>query len=116
MEQGTHGELLKNEDGIYSGLVRAQNIEMGVETARLDENEFEKEELKLIKTKSLAGNGEAAASDGIMTKEGLVIGYKRRGFMRSFGLLLYEQRYLWPYYCLTLLCCCAAGAVFPLQS
>ena len=116
MEEGTHQELLKNEEGIYSGLVRAQNIAMGAEEDRSDDDDSEEEQLQLIKTKSLTGTGEAVESDGIMTKDGLLAGYKRMGFMRSFGRILYEQRHLWPQYCLTLLGCAGAGAVFPLQS
>lgn len=116
MEEGTHQELLKNDEGIYSGLVRAQNIAMGAEDHQGDEEDSEEEQLQLIKTKSLTGTGEPVESDGIMTKDGLLAGYKKVGFMRSFGQILYEQRRLWPQYCVTLLTCAAAGAVFPVQS
>lgn len=115
MEEGTHHTLLEDEEGIYSGLVRAQNIAMGAEDHG-DSEDSEEEQLQLIKTKSLTGTGEPVEADGIMTKDGLLAGYKKLGFLRSFGQILYEQIHLWPQYCLTLVMCAGAGAVFPLQS
>jgi ATP-binding cassette subfamily B (MDR/TAP) protein 1 len=116
MEEGTHSELLKDEDGIYSSLVRAQNITMGAEEDRSDEEDSEEERLQLIKTMSLTGTGRGADHDGIMTQDGLLAGYTKMGFLRSFGTILGEQKFLWPQYVVAILSCCAAGAVFPLQA
>ncbi|KIW08773.1 uncharacterized protein PV09_00711 [Verruconis gallopava] len=116
MEEGTHTQLLKKEDGIYRGLVRAQNIAMGVEYDRNEEDDSEEEHIQLIKTKSLTRTGEATGSDGIMTEDGLLSGYRRVGFMKGFGQILLEQKQFWPQYTLTIAGCCAAGAAFPLQA
>ncbi|KAF5844304.1 hypothetical protein GGP41_004490 [Bipolaris sorokiniana] len=42
--------------------------------------------------------------------------YKKQGLLRSFGRLLYEQRYHWILYSVAILGILASGAVYPLQA
>jgi ATP-binding cassette subfamily B (MDR/TAP) protein 1 len=116
MEEGTHSQLLKNEEGIYYGLVRAQAIATTAEHEQQDEEyddnvvTLDDERAELVKTKSnKSGLGSAQEHDGIMTKDGLVAGYKYKGFLRAFGTLLAEQKMLWPYYVVVIAACSAAG-------
>jgi ATP-binding cassette subfamily B (MDR/TAP) protein 1 len=119
MEQGTHYELLENEEGIYYGLVRAQAIAMTAEHESQDEEyddnvvPVDDERPELVKTKSnKSGLGPAQEHDGIMTKDGLVAGYQYVGFLRAFGTLLGEQKIFWPYYVVVVAACCAAGGMY----
>jgi ATP-binding cassette subfamily B (MDR/TAP) protein 1 len=119
MEQGTHSQLLENDEGIYYGLVRAQAIAMTAEHETQDEEyddnvvALDDERPELVKTKSnRSGLGPAQEHDGIMTKDGLVAGYKYVGFLRAFGTLLSEQKRFWLYYVVVIAACCAAGGEF----
>jgi ATP-binding cassette subfamily B (MDR/TAP) protein 1 len=119
MEQGTHAQLLNDEEGIYYGLVRAQEIAMTAEQEPEDEEyddnvvALDDERPELVKTKSNRSGrsvlGPSEDHDGIMTKDGLVAGYKYVGFLRAFGTLLSEQRRFWPYYVVVVAACSAAG-------
>jgi ATP-binding cassette subfamily B (MDR/TAP) protein 1 len=119
MEQGTHSQLLKNEEGIYYGLVRAQAISMTADHEPQDEEyddnivTLDDERPELVKIKSnRSGLGPAQEHDGIMTKDGLVAGYKYVGFLRAFGTLLVEQKRFWPYYVVVVAACSAAGGIY----
>lgn len=100
MEEGTHDELLSLPDGIYAGLVQAQQLEN--ESAPKDDEIDEADDMDaLMRRETIAslkqGSGDEAFS------------YKQRGFFRSFGLFLYEQRRYWKLYCLVILSAMGAG-------
>lgn len=117
VEEGTHDELLTNEDGVYSNLVRAQHLELGgqedEQVEALDQTaDIEVEDLALKTTRStgskLGDEEEALASE--------VDGYHNRGFFRSVGVFLYEQRRHTLIYLSILLGALGGGAVFSTQA
>ena len=111
MEEGTHDELIANDDGLYLGLVRAQQLEEH-STVQEGEGEVEKlEDITLTRTIS-SKETEIRSSD----EEKQVPTYKKRGFFRSVGLFLYEQRQHWPLYAVTVFAAACCGAAFALQS
>jgi ATP-binding cassette subfamily B (MDR/TAP) protein 1 len=105
-EQGSHDELLKVQ-GVYYGLVQAQNLEMGTDEfekdIQVDETEQIREEEALERKKS--------QRDELQAKK-----WKTRGVFRSFGLLIYEQRKRWFLYTITLVGAAGAGAAYPMQA
>ncbi|OCL04341.1 P-loop containing nucleoside triphosphate hydrolase protein [Glonium stellatum] len=112
VEEGSHEQLLTNEDGVYYGLVNAQELLMSK-----DEEQNDDISLKPTKTNATehsetihhnpSGTNREADDD---TK------YKYHGIVRSFGRLLYEQKSRWISYSLTVLGAMGAGAVYPLQA
>jgi ATP-binding cassette, subfamily B (MDR/TAP), member 1 len=99
IEQGTHDELLTNQDGIYSGLVRAQALVMGNGGKGDDIQESEMAQIQREQTKEKVSELDLTAEQQ----------WKNRGVTRGFGLLLYEQKKRWFLYTLTILGCAAAG-------
>lgn len=111
VEEGTHEQLLANEDGVYYGLVNAQELSM------FHEEEIE-EDIALHPTKTAgtlhsekAHEGPGDHIPGFEEPD-----YQQRGIIRSFGRLLYEQRSRWFPYSVTILGAMCAGAVYPLQA
>ncbi|KAI1082957.1 P-loop containing nucleoside triphosphate hydrolase protein [Whalleya microplaca] len=109
-EQGTHDSLLKNEKGVYYGLVHAQQLSLGEPTEAGDSDDGPEEELDTI----LGREKSAAASDGLDTPS--VEKWKNRGLFNSFGSLLYEQRSRFPFYVITIIAAMCAGAGSPMQA
>ncbi|OJZ79636.1 hypothetical protein ASPFODRAFT_148809 [Aspergillus luchuensis CBS 106.47] len=108
IEQGTHEELLEIEDGVYSSLVNAQRVNLlqDDETDISDMAEESKEDLEAI--------GDLISES--INDDGLQLTKKSRGFFRSIGLFLYEQRAQWQLYLPVLISAAGAGAAYPLQS
>ncbi|KAF2472924.1 P-loop containing nucleoside triphosphate hydrolase protein [Lindgomyces ingoldianus] len=110
VEEGSHEELLEDENGVYYGLVHAQELAMEAE-------EEEEEEVALQKTKTAItehsepghGKGKKATSMEDPT-------YKEQGLLMSFGRLIFEQRHHWLLYIIAVLGVFGAGAVYPLQA
>jgi ATP-binding cassette subfamily B (MDR/TAP) protein 1 len=94
VEEGSHSQLLENEDGIYSGLVRAQAIEMGDDDQNIDIQQDEIEQFKLEEEK-------VEKDDEMQLFEEKE--WKPRGVIRSLGFLLYEQRRNWLLYTLAIM-------------
>lgn len=90
VEQGSHEELVKNEDGVYHNLVNAQQIIMG------STKEWEIEEGS---TASL----EATEVSEKITVETKADTYVQKDVFRSFGVLLFENRQHLPWLFLTIL-------------
>ncbi|KAF9891494.1 hypothetical protein FE257_003961 [Aspergillus nanangensis] len=107
IEQGTHAELLEMENGLYRSLVHAQKLELGGGDER-SPKEASEESKRDVEQDSIVVREQDEDE-----KEDLD---ENRGFFRSFGLILYEQRSLWVFYVFTLLAAVGAGAAFPLQS
>ncbi|KAF2399304.1 leptomycin B resistance protein pmd1 [Trichodelitschia bisporula] len=110
VEEGTHEELLKNEDGVYSGFVRAQAVEMGDGDGDegIDASGFEEFEMDDPKFQ-IRDDGVEEAPSGQQK-------HIEKGFLGSFGMLLYEQRSRWVLYLCTVLGASAGGATYPLQA
>ena len=102
VETGTHESLLENEDGVYWGLVHAQQLSLG-DPAEDSDDEVAEEDIgrALSREKSAAKSetDEATRKSGPMT----------RSFLQSFGLLLYEQKKRYPSYILTVIASMGAG-------
>lgn len=115
MEQGTHESLLSNEEGVYSGLVRAQRLTLGREEDAEDSDALEDKEAEEIQailsreksaSKALVGGAEAEIESA----------WVNRGLTGSFGRLLYEQRSRFPFYVLILIAAAGIATGTPLQA
>ena len=107
VEQGTHSGLLENENGVYSGLVNAQKLDVLAEdepsTGEIADDL--KEEDESIETD--LHEPQQGENEGKIGKS------KSRGFFGSIGVLLYEQRTHWQLYVLTLMGAAGAGCKSP---
>jgi ATP-binding cassette subfamily B (MDR/TAP) protein 1 len=102
VEQGSHDELLKNGDGVYYGLVNAQELTM--EAA----GEVE-EEIVLDKTKtgaSIESDATHLREDHILTEDP---NYTQQGLLFSFGRLIVEQSHHWVLYTIAIIGILCAG-------
>jgi ATP-binding cassette, subfamily B (MDR/TAP), member 1 len=112
VEEGTHDELLNIEDGVYHGLVRAQAIAMGSDTLADDtiilDDEIQEHDKEKVAGK--VGGADATVQD-IAAKGSVELerGYQVKGFLRSFGRLMYEQRSHWVLYVLVVLSAAGGG-------
>jgi ABC-type multidrug transport system ATPase subunit len=101
VEEGTHEELVQREGGVYHDLVNAQRLELLAEddnntgNAMLELQEEAQSPPMSVQEKS---HDEGKAQD------------RNRGFVRTIGLILYEQRRRWPFYLLLLVGTAAAGS------
>jgi ABC-type multidrug transport system ATPase subunit len=102
VQQGTHDELLADKDGAYWALANAQKLSLGDEDSDTDWIDFER---KSFETTVL----EKFSVDIPSTTDSEEPEYKKRGFLGSFGLLLWEQLPRWPWYILMLLSAVGAG-------
>ncbi len=107
VEEGTHDELLANEEGVYSGLVHAQQLSLG------DESEAA-EALEEGLGDTLAREKSVAASEAQTARRDPK--WKNRGLAGSFGKLLYEQKSRLPIYLLTIVFAMGAASAAPLQA
>jgi ATP-binding cassette subfamily B (MDR/TAP) protein 1 len=111
VEQGTHEQLLTDEKGIYSGFVRAQAVEMG------NEVEQEVDEITIDEQQQVPkGNPGLLQSDSAEFLQKTEKESKTKGFLRSLGVLLYEQRTNWLLYMLTIIGVIGGGATYPVQA
>jgi ATP-binding cassette subfamily B (MDR/TAP) protein 1 len=110
VEQGSHEELLQNHDGVYYGLVNAQELAMEAE-ADVESDDEPIDKMKTIGTEeSSIGQKQEATNLGVDPE------YKNKGLLLSFGRLIYEQRQHWFLYSIAVLGILGAGAVYPLQA
>jgi ATP-binding cassette subfamily B (MDR/TAP) protein 1 len=92
VEEGTHEQLLANEQGVYSGFVRAQAVEMGEES--FDDDIVEELDQAMEAEKESKDSSEVTDERS---------GFKQSGFLTSFGRLIFEQRSRWVLYTLTII-------------
>ncbi|OAP58471.1 hypothetical protein AYL99_07561 [Fonsecaea erecta] len=107
VEEGTHADLLVVPDGIYAGLVHAQQLE--AETVPPTNEAVEASEREQHETPD--DTGVPAQRDEESKTQ-----YKYRGFIMSVGRILYEQQQYWIFYVLIVLAAMGAGSAFSLQS
>jgi ABC-type multidrug transport system fused ATPase/permease subunit len=105
VEQGTHEGLLAKEDGVYSNLVHAQSLTLEAHGEEL---------MKVASSNSVAKD--AVIEEKHLVKKEEVTPYKLRGFLRSFGLLLVEQKAHLPWLILTIAGSIGSATAFPVQS
>ncbi|KAM0332155.1 hypothetical protein ACHAQA_002429 [Verticillium albo-atrum] len=108
MEQGTHHDLLENENGLYYGLVHAQQLSLGDPTEANTEDSEEDLHTVLQREKS------AAHSEAEQTRETPIS--KSRNLFSSFGKLLVEQKARWPFYVVVAVAAMGAASSTPLQA
>jgi len=106
VEQGNHESLLNNPDGAYSRLVAAQQLNIGTTHAD-DPDLVEAKHATLATIKSNASGTPTIVEEN---------GYKPKGFINSFGLLLREQKTQFVWYLGLLTGCLMAASAYPLQA
>ncbi|KUI65750.1 Multidrug resistance protein 2 [Cytospora mali] len=115
MEQGSHESLLDNQEGVYSGLVRAQRLTLGKEEweagRSLVSTVVEEEEDKHAFLGKDISTSQAPISGDEMTKA-----WKNKGVIGSFGRLLYEQRSRYPFYIIIVLSAAGVASALPVQA
>ena len=110
IEQGTHEKLLENKNGTYYGLVHAQELMM-TDSPQLEIPDKESKNLTTIDVED-----EVKTSEEFYKVPSQAAPYKAKGFVQSFGLLLYEQKHRWVLYVLTILSAMGCATAYPLQS
>ncbi|KAF4841578.1 ABC transporter BEA3 [Colletotrichum siamense] len=109
VEQGTHESLLENDEGVYYGLVHAQQLSLGDQTEDSDSDNKEEDLGAILDREKSAARSEA---DSTRQKTQVV----NRNLFQSFGRLLYEQRSRWLLCILTVVFAGCAAAGTPLQA
>ncbi|KAL5423339.1 ABC-type transporter tr06 [Paraphaeosphaeria minitans] len=109
VEQGSHDELVQVEDGVYHGLVYAQNLAMEADEGL--------EDAPLRKSKT----AESEKSDMVETEEDRPSSKEEpewtdKNFMSTGGRMILEQRHHTILYLLAFMGILGAGAVYPIQA
>ena len=103
-ETGNHQSLLANEDGVYYGLVHAQQLAMDEtppEASLVDDHD------KLTEILGYDNKQDIILPEGTSPKEQAK--YIPKGLLSTVGLLLYEQRIHWPLYASVLVSAMGCG-------
>ncbi|CRJ85747.1 hypothetical protein BN1708_009173 [Verticillium longisporum] len=108
MEQGTHHSLLEDENGLYYGLVHAQQLSLGEPTeANTDDSE---EDLNtILQREKSAAYSEAEQVDD-KSKD------KSPNLFSSYGKLIVEQRARWLFFIIIILAAMGGASSTPLQA
>ena len=109
VEEGTHEQLMTISDGLYSNLNKAQQLEED-ETAPAAAlaPSFDEEPLTREITRQLS----KVDRSGSLANEDLETGdttYKKKGFLRTVGVLIYERRPQWLFYIIAIFAAMACG-------
>jgi ABC-type multidrug transport system fused ATPase/permease subunit len=114
VEEGTHEELLQDEDGVYHSLVNAQALTMGKEELH-DDDPIGAELIAVPSNRSKTAEADVVIPSGPLAEPDEPT-YKRKFYFTSFGRLIYEQRTHWILYCVVIIGALGAGVVYPLQA
>lgn len=109
LEEGTHEELISIEEGLYKGLVQAQALAKDSSEPEESENDLIPALLRQLSNIEPVRTMSAIGSEATQIEEGTYGQYKKKSFFTTVGLLLYEQRAHWPWYCVVLMAAMAAG-------
>ncbi|KAI5927632.1 P-loop containing nucleoside triphosphate hydrolase protein [Camillea tinctor] len=116
VEQGTHESLLRDEMGVYYGLVHAQQLSLGEPGDGHDgEDAMEEEEEEEELTAALSRK-KSTARDVAVNEVESEAAWTAKGLIGSFGRLLYEQRSKFPLYGIILFTAMLAAAGSPVQA
>jgi ATP-binding cassette, subfamily B (MDR/TAP), member 1 len=99
LEEGTHDSLLSDPNGVYAGLVHAQELEAESAPATIEGDEVMSMD---VLDREITNASVTGPTDNETTS-------KRRGFFRSVGRLLYEQRAYWTFYVTVIVVAMAIG-------
>jgi len=109
VQQGTHDELLSDREGAYWGLANAQHLAVEEEYSKVaDWIDFDKDSVETLVLENFSVDVDPSKFKTVEQPD-----YRNKGFLGSFGLLLWEQMPRWPWYILMLLGCLGAGGKFP---
>ena len=106
MEQGTRERLLERRDGLYSGLVNAQRLDLLAEDEEVDMTEATHELIEREPSSNIAPQKQAPDQEKEETD-------KNRGFFGSIGYLLSEQLAHWPIFLPGIIATAGAGCKHP---
>ncbi|TDZ38963.1 ABC transporter BEA3 [Colletotrichum spinosum] len=112
VEQGTHKSLMSNSSGLYHHLVQAQALHF---SSPLDMADYNEPLVFHDCLEKLASAPEIPAASYTFTPYSPP-SRAPRGFVRTFGKLLYHQRAKWPSYLGIVVSAAAVAAGTPLQS
>lgn len=101
IEEGTHEELLQREGGVYRDLVNAQRLELLAEEDSHTGN-------AVLELQDEAQSPTMSVQEKVQDEDNTQD--KNRGFIRTIGLVLYEQRARWPLYVAVLISTAGAGS------
>lgn len=101
VEEGTHEELLQREGGVYRDLVNAQRLELLAEEDSHTGN-------AVLELQDEAQSPTMSVQEKVQDEDNTQD--KNRGFIRTIGLVLYEQRARWPLYVAVLIRTAGAGS------
>jgi ATP-binding cassette, subfamily B (MDR/TAP), member 1 len=106
MEEGTHDSLLLVPDGLYAGLVNAQQLEAESEPATASGAEIA--ELEVLE-REYTLQPETENVQGLLDQS-------HRGFFQAVGRLLYEQNRYWPFWVIIVAAAMGIGCKWSLVS
>jgi len=118
VEEGTHEYLMSNSDGLYRGLVQAQQIEEektdskalpSEKTAAYVNETSEQDFLQRERTLSTTNSHVARYDLEQGVKEVTGSSYEKKGFFGTVGVFLLEQRARWPLFALVILAAMGCG-------
>lgn len=110
VEQGSHEELLRIENGVYHGLVYAQNLATEADADESDGLALNKEQTAEAGIAETVDSSEERPSSSEEPK------WKNKGFLSSGGRMIAEQRHHVIPYLFAFLGILGAGAVYPIQA
>ena len=108
VEQGTHDELLSNDEGVYYGLVHAQKLSLG--DSEEESYAEDEEDIKAV----LKREKSAAKSEAESAHEGGK--WKDKNLITGFGKLLSEQKSRFYLYAIAVFGAMCAASGVPLQA
>jgi ATP-binding cassette subfamily B (MDR/TAP) protein 1 len=115
VEEGTHDELVSQDDGVYTNLVRAQHLELGAGEVEQEPILEEAGKVGADITTLERSKSRLSQHDGEYSSESPDT-YKPRGFFSTVGRFLYEQRRHRLIYASTLLGAMGGGAVYATEA
>ena len=128
VEEGTHESLLANEDGVYHRLVNAQQLSLGSDATGAAHDTAEISDEDAVASAPLLGThtpGTAMSEKTSIVPDHDALAeakkkqpdeWKDRGFIGSFGRLLYEQKPNFPYLSALVVLAAGTSAAWPLQA
>ncbi|ROW16183.1 hypothetical protein VPNG_01887 [Cytospora leucostoma] len=124
VERGTQEDLLSNEEGVYSMLIRAQRLALGggeqeENQAPIDQGlqgSYDEENIQATLSREKSATQATTSGDEPDDNNNNNKKWKDRGILGSFGVLLVEQRSRFPVYIIILLSAAGAAVATPLQA